>query len=188
MENYLVISITHLCNYLNNNNISYVIVGGISVLAWGRSRTTEDIDIIIDHEKLDISDFVKYLKEKNFSADESDFGGFLQKDHCTIFYKEGLFRIDIIGIYSLDNKISVNEAIEIGFHGINIKIDSPESLIAHKLNFGSQQDIEDAYSVLIRNKERINIKKLRNHSERLKVLNKLEKLLKSINYRPTDNR
>jgi hypothetical protein len=155
-------------------------VGGISVLAWGRSRTTEDIDIIIDHEKLNISDFVDYLNKKNFSVDESDFEGFTQKDHCTIFYKDGLFRIDIIGIYNLDNKISVSEAIEVEFYGIKVKIDSPESLIAHKLNFGSQQDIEDAYSVLIRNKEKINIEKLKTHSERLKVLNKLEKLLKSI--------
>jgi hypothetical protein len=155
-------------------------VGGISVLAWGRSRTTDDIDIIIDHEKLNISDFVEYLKNKNFSADESDFTGFIHKDHCTIFYKDGLFRIDIIGIYNFDNKISVNEAIEMEFHGTNIKIDSPESLIAHKLNFGSQQDIEDAYSVLIRNKEKINNNKLKKHAERLNVLNKLEKLLKSI--------
>ncbi|OLS23588.1 MAG: hypothetical protein HeimC3_24000 [Candidatus Heimdallarchaeota archaeon LC_3] len=180
MENILVKSITHLCNYLNNNNIDYVIVGGISVLAWGRARTTEGIVIIIDHEKLNISDFVDYLNKNYFSADESDFEGFIHKDHCTIFYKDGLFRIDIIGIYNLDNKISVNEAIDVEFYGIKIKIDSPESIIAHKLNFGSQQDIEDAYSVLIRNKEKINNKKLKNHAERLNVLNKLEKLLKSI--------
>ncbi|MHA1990882.1 MAG: hypothetical protein ACW981_07480 [Candidatus Hodarchaeales archaeon] len=63
MENILVKSIAHLCNYLNNNNINYVIVGGISVIAWGRSRTTEGIDIIIDHEN-DFAGFIHKIKIK----------------------------------------------------------------------------------------------------------------------------
>ena len=58
--NSLINAIKSLCTYLNINNIDYVIVGGISVIAWGRTRTTEDIDIIINHAQLNIPDFVNY--------------------------------------------------------------------------------------------------------------------------------
>lgn len=169
-----------LCNYLNEKQIPYVIVGGISVIAWGRSRTTEDIDIIIDHLKLNVEDFVSYLKANNFLVDLEDFLGFESKDHCTIFYKDGLFRIDIIGIYNQDNEISIKQSVQIEFFGIKLRIDNPESLITHKLLFGSDQDIEDAYAILIRLDNKINKESLLINAERLKVTKKLKELLKRI--------
>ena len=38
-----------LAKYMDEMGIDYVIVSGIAVIAWGRPRTTQDIDIIIDH-------------------------------------------------------------------------------------------------------------------------------------------
>jgi hypothetical protein len=179
-SNSLIGAIKIICNYLNEQNIPYVVVGGISVIAWGRSRTTDDIDFIIDHRKLNINHFVSYLKKNNFFADEEDFLGFQTQDHCTIFFKDGLFRVDIIGVYNEDNQISINQATKISFFEIQINIDNPESLIAHKLLFGSDQDIEDAYAILIRLKDQISIDFLFSNAERLKVKKKLKKLLKRI--------
>lgn len=169
-----------ICGYLNNNHIPYVIVGGISVIAWGRARTTEDIDLIIDHSKLNVMEFVSYLKENNFLAENNDFLGFESKDHCTIFYKDGLFRIDIIGSYTKDNEISINESVFVELFGIKMRIDSPESLIAHKLVFASDQDIEDAYAILIRLDNKIDKDILLWHAERLNVIDKLKQLLKKV--------
>lgn len=179
-SNSIINIIKLLCTYFNDNEIDYVIVGGISVIAWGRTRTTEDIDIIMNHHQLNIEDFVTYLQKNNFFADTSDFEGFLTKDHCTIFYKEGLFRVDITGVYTPDNKISIKEARSAEFHGVNIKLDSPESLIAHKIVFGSQQDLEDASAIYTRLKQSINQEKMFEHAKRLHVQNKLKKLLDSI--------
>ena len=171
-------SIKIICSYLNSNKIDYVIVGGISVLAWGRTRTTEDIDLIIDHSLLNIPEFVKYLKENNFLVDESDFDGFESKDHCTIFYKDGMFRIDIIGVYSSDNEISIKDSHSFAFQGLQVKIDAPESLIAHKLLFGSQQDYEDAVAIYTRLKGKIDVNKLISHGIRLNIKDKLNEFLK----------
>ena len=179
-SNSLIKALKFICGYLNENEIPYVVVGGISVIAWGRSRTTDDIDFIIDHKKLDIKDFVSYLKNNNFFAETDDFIGFNSKDHCTIFYKDGLFRIDIIGVYNQDNQISVDQSTNIEFFGIKIKIDNPESLIAHKLLFGSEQDIEDAYAILIRLNNKLNKESLYNYAERLNVSDKLKHLIKKI--------
>ena len=179
-DNAVANSIKLICKYLNENDVDYVIVGGISVIAWGRTRTTEDIDFIIDHKILNITDFVVYLKNNNFSADEDDFKGFELKDHCTIFYKQGMFRIDIIGNYTLDNQISIDDAKAFKFQEINVKIDSPESLIAHKLLFGSQQDLEDAIAIYLRLKEKLDLDRLSIHAVRLKITDKLKKFLKDI--------
>lgn len=179
-SNSLINALKLISAYLTDKKIPYVIVGGISVIAWGRSRTTDDIDIILDHRKLNVTDFVSYLTENNFFADLEDFQGFNSQDHCTIFFKDGLFRIDIIGIYNQDNQISIDRAILIDFFGIKIRIDNPESLIAHKLLFGSDQDIEDAYAILVRLDNKINKDSLLWYAERLQVSNKLKKLLKNL--------
>ena len=181
-SNSLVNALKFICEYLNENNIPYVVVGGISVIAWGRARTTDDIDIIIDDKKLNISDFVNYLNNNNFMADFDDFLGFKSKDHCTIFFKDGLFRIDIIGVYNEDNQISINQASIIEFFGIKIRIDNPESLIVHKLIFGSQQDVEDAFAILVRLGKKINKITLENYAKRLNVTEKLKNLLKRADF------
>lgn len=177
-SNSIVTALKLISQYLNEHSIPYVVVGGISVIAWGRSRTTEDIDIIIDHTKVKIEDFVSYLKEHDFLADTDDFLGFTSKDHCTFFFKDGLFRIDIIGIYNQDNRISINQSVPVEFYGIKINIDSPESLIAHKLQFGSDQDIEDAFAILTRLDNKLNKELLIWHAERLNVIKNLKELLK----------
>ena len=177
-SNSLISALKLICTYLNDKKVPYVIVGGISVIAWGRSRTTDDIDIILDHRLLNINDFVSYLTENNFFADIDDFQGFNSKDHCTIFFKDGLFRIDIIGIYNQDNQTSVDNAVLIEFYNVKIRIDNPESLIAHKLLFSSDQDIEDAYAILIRLDNKIDKELLLWYAERLNVVEKLKKLLK----------
>ena len=51
-SNSIVTALKLISQYLNEHSIPYVVVGGIIVIEWGRSRTTEDIDIIIDHTKV----------------------------------------------------------------------------------------------------------------------------------------
>ena len=79
-----------LSHYFQEESIPYVIVGGISVLTWGRTRSTEDIDVIVDHTRLNIDHFVKYLQEKGFFAEVEDFAGFKERSHCTIIKKDSL--------------------------------------------------------------------------------------------------
>ena len=52
--------IKKLISYFNDNDINYVVVGGIAVMFTGRTRATQDIDFIIEHKKLDIPDFISY--------------------------------------------------------------------------------------------------------------------------------
>jgi hypothetical protein len=50
--------------YFNNNEIPYVLIGGLAVNIWGRIRTTMDADFIINHSKLNLEDFIDYLQKR----------------------------------------------------------------------------------------------------------------------------
>ncbi len=39
--------LTLVCNFLNENRVEYVIVGGMAVLFYGNPRTTLDVDYVI---------------------------------------------------------------------------------------------------------------------------------------------
>ena len=55
-----LISITQ---YMKKQQIPYVIVGGFAAAAWGRVRTTNDIDIIVDQKIIDTKKFVDFVKK-----------------------------------------------------------------------------------------------------------------------------
>ena len=94
------------------NSIPYVIVGGVAVIVTGRTRMTTDVDIILNHERIQRENFVKYLVSEGFDANIRDFDGFDEEGHCSIFFKEGMFRIDIKGTYSELDHESIEMALD----------------------------------------------------------------------------
>ncbi len=173
-------SLKRLVKYFDENNIPYVVVGGVSVFVLGRSRMTMDVDIILDHTKLNREEFVNYLRKNNFDASLDDFIGFDEESHCTFFYKTGMFRIDVKGIYSNLDQESIERAIVGIYNDIKLKISNPVDLILFKLKFGSEQDYEDALAVYIRNKERIDHNFLTKKALKMEIKDELDSFLKRI--------
>ena len=137
-------------DYFTLNRIPYVIVGGIVVNIWGRSRNTNDVDIVVDHLKLDIHDFVAYFNSHDYDITAYEMEtGFKERSNITIYYKT--FRIDLVGLHRTSQRTQLQNAITMNIYNKELKIDSPETLIANKLSFGSLVDFEDALSVYIRN-------------------------------------
>ncbi len=138
-----------LSNYFSSNKIPYVIVGGIVVNIWGRNRNTNDVDVVVDHGLLDIKEFVTYLHSNGYDVTEYEMEeGFKEKSNITIYYKS--FRIDLVGLYRETQRIQIENAITMNIYDKELKIDSPETLIANKLSFGSLVDFEDALSIYVR--------------------------------------
>ncbi|MDH5404167.1 MAG: nucleotidyltransferase [Candidatus Heimdallarchaeota archaeon] len=166
-----------LVQVLSELSIPYVIVGGIAVIIHGRIRTTTDIDLIINHNMVNYSDFVEKLQENGFDASINDMKGFEEKVHISIFYKESMFRIDIKGIYQEKDRESIQEAKMISFENMQIQIDTPENIIFNKLIFGSQVDIEDALAVLKKNEQTLDFKKLKSKCEKYGILQEYNNLM-----------
>jgi len=170
-----------ITSYLEENNIQYVIVGGLAVNAIGRSRMTMGLDIIIEHKKLNKQGFVKYLSQNGFDITLNDLEGLEEKTHCTFYPNNSSFRIDLKGNYTELEDESINMSIRTRYDGIDVQIDSPINLILYKLKFGSEQDIEDAFAVYAYNKDSLNDEVLMKRSKIIGVEDKIKAFLKEAN-------
>ncbi len=168
----------NLTNYLEEKNIDYAIVGGIAILFYGLVRSTQYLDIIVDQKMLDISDFVSFLTNNGFHISEEDLQIALnEKSHSTIFYKDLLFRVDLKGIYSNTEQETVKTAQKKKFAEFEFRLCSPESLIVHKLVYGSERDLEDALAIFIRLKEKFDFSELERFAIMLNMEKQLEELI-----------
>ncbi len=172
-------SLLTVTQYFDVHKVPYVVVGGFAAIVWGRVRTTYDIDIIVDHKKLEIKAFTHFLKSKGLSATEYDINqAFHELSHSSIIVMEKPFyRIDLKGVYSEEDKEAISMAKIIKYKGQSIRFGSPENLIAHKLKYGSDRDLEDAVVVYLAQKSSLNMNYLKLLCERLEVTDKLEKLI-----------
>ena len=89
-------------------------------------------------------------------------------------------RIDITGIYTIDQKESIKHRYAQTLGGKTIFIDSPESIIAHKLLFGSEQDSQDALAVYVRTEEKLDTTRLNSLVKRLDVKKEFKNLKEEI--------
>lgn len=156
--------------------MDYVVVSGYVSILFGRSRGTEDIDILI--KKIDFDTFIKLYKElieKNYwflNADKpAELYGMLENKLAirTAAKDTVIPNIEIKFVKSELDIISLKEhrVAKIGNESINI---SPIELqIAFKLYLGSDKDIEDAiylYNIFLEHLSKV---KLKQYMDILKV-------------------
>ena len=168
-----------VCDFLNTNDIDYVIVGGFAVLFYGNPRTTMDIDYVIQLEDEDIPVLIKFLQENGFHADEYDMRAALKEmSHCTVEDKETMFRLDIKGVYSeMDERVLRNKK-RIEFNDISVWIASPEDTIINKLIFSREQDIKDALGIYVRQYDTLDMDYLEGTAKKIGVHDALRNLRK----------
>lgn len=154
----------------------YVVVSGYVSILFGRSRATEDIDLLIP--KMSEQEFQSLwdrLSENDFECINTSYpeeAFKMLKEHAIRFSEKNKpipnmeFKIiaDEIGKYSFDNKIRV--ILDKG----ELFVSPLEMQIAYKLDLGKQgneKDIEDAKHLYELFKEKLN------NAELLKLINQL---------------
>ena len=166
-----------VCDYLNQHEIDYVVVGGLAAVMYGHLRVTGDIDFLIEVKQKDIKPFIDFLNEHDFYADPEDIEiAFNEKSHFSALEKESSFRLDIKGIYTENDRLTLKNRRGIDLEGTLIFMASPEDTIANKLVNGSNQDMEDAKWIFLRQYPRIDFDQLEQRCSGLKVRRKLDVL------------
>ncbi|MCY3415133.1 MAG: hypothetical protein INQ03_26005 [Candidatus Heimdallarchaeota archaeon] len=176
-DNIISLLLNRLVKVFNDLDINYAFVGGVAVIAFGRIRTTSDIDVIIDHRNLNREKFVHSLRDTGFDITLRDLDNFDEKMHVNFFDTNTMFRIDMKGIYKEKDEETIREGKIVNFVDLQIKLDSFENIIVNKLLFGSQIDIEDAMAILTRNFNNIDFELLKQKSVKLGVSSQLQNLL-----------
>lgn len=171
-----------VAKYFEGRKMQYSVVGGIAVLAYGYPRATQDIDLIVDQEALDVANFCGYLRRHQLPADEADLRlAFRERSHATIFHRTLSLRLDVKGVYSAQDRDTVNTAVSMRLADVTFRINTPENLICHKLQYGSPRDLEDALAVYARMKPRLRDKELKRVARLVGVEERLKELMSLAN-------
>ncbi|MEW6006845.1 MAG: nucleotidyltransferase [bacterium] len=130
---------------LEGLNINYAIIGAIASGIYGLPRTTYDIDILLNIEKIKIPPFLEGLKDKGFSFNEKILDelneGYLSEAH----YKN--VRVDILlPVLPYFNEV-IEGAISFNFLNRKIRFARPEDLIILKLLSNRGSDKEDIFGI-----------------------------------------
>lgn len=159
-----------VCTFLNEEEVEYVVVGGLAVLFYGIPRTTMGIDLIIAVDMAETARFVEFLKANDFFADEKDIeAAFEEKSHATIEDKTSMIRLDIKRIYRENDRITLKRRRKVRLADFEFYVASPEDTIANKLLFGSEQDVKDAEGIYVRQFDNLDKAHLEESCKRLEV-------------------
>lgn len=172
-------------NVLTESNSKYVIVSGYVSILFGRSRSSEDIDIIL--EKLPISKFrLLWQKlQKEFECIITDnpdaaYNEYLLTGHAIRFSRKGAFIPNIeIKFPKVDiDKWTIDNQKEVILNGSTLFISPLELQIPFKLFLGSKKDIEDARHLYNLFKTHLNTSLLDEFNRKLNIKKRFIKYLK----------
>ncbi len=180
--------VVEFTSILNRLGINYVIVSGYVAILFGRNRTSEDIDIIM--EKLDLKRFNVLFSEvgKKFECitthnPKEAYHEYLSNHTSIRFSRIGEYIPNIEIKFANDelnqlDSLSLNENIKVKVNGHEMAISPIELQIAFKFFLGSEKDIEDAVYLYEIFRDKIDSKLLLAFGRKLNILNLIKKHIK----------
>jgi hypothetical protein len=162
-----------VCSYLTENEIDYVVVGGVAVMYHGVPRTTVDIDLILQINDEEITAFVEFLNSKKFNVTAEDMRVALkEKSHSTVFFAKSLLRLDIQGVNSQFDRMTLDRAITAELFNTAIKLGTAEDTLINKILFQGEQDLRDALGILSRKQHELDFAYIESTCKQLGILDK----------------
>lgn len=158
---------------------SYVIVSGYVSILFGRSRSTEDVDLLVPSlGKEDFHNLWEKLDKNGFwcintPVFEDAFE--MLKEHAIRFAKKDpVPNMEFKIIKNELDKFSYDNRIKVIIDSHNLFISPLELQIAYKLFLGSEKDLEDARHIYNLFKEKIDKQELIYSLRKLKVADKMK--------------
>ncbi|MHA1378465.1 MAG: DUF6036 family nucleotidyltransferase [Candidatus Helarchaeota archaeon] len=171
-------------------NLKYVIVGGIAIIHYGHLRTTQDIDIILEDNRVKFPKLLKLFKKNNFSVNVDDFyQSYKEKSHVNIFDEKSYLRLDVKVASKIIDKEVLKTAIQEKIFNHNLYIASLEYVLIGKLLFIGKiddiadselleyQDVLDFLTIYHANNDRINKILLKEKAMEIGLENTLKRLV-----------
>ncbi len=159
---------------LESLEIRYVVVSGYITILFGRTRTTEDIDVLSEKLTFDKFNTLWVMLSENYeclnTADVTDaYSNYLVQNTAVRFAKKEQFIPNIKFKFVQDevDHYSLSEAIAVVANNNNntLKISPLELQVSYKIYLGSEKDMEDAMFLFSLFKEHLDHHKLREFLE-----------------------
>lgn len=153
---------------------NYIVVSGFAAIASGRTRGTEDIDLIM--EKIDPDKFKKLfkdLKDNRFVCMQSDNAKTAYKylkDNTSVRFTwkdkplpemEIKFAKDLLDEYQLKNKVKLElTGLDVWFSNVNVNIAFKEELLKSPKDMEDARHLRIVFSEMIDEEEIVKVKEL----------------------------
>ncbi|HYM38648.1 MAG TPA: hypothetical protein VEY12_00690 [Thermoplasmata archaeon] len=155
----------------------HAFVGALAVAAYGMPRTTSDVDVIVDYGAGNIPALAVAFRRFGFRVSPEDLRDALAEgSHCTVHDPRSGFHLDLAPASRPAAKDTIRRAIRVRWRGANLPIANPEHTVVMKLVYGSDQDIEDALGILVRQRGRLDRRRMRDFARTQGVLGALKEL------------
>lgn len=172
-----------IASYLEKNKISYAVIGGVALQAWGRERSTKDIDITIA---------LNEGGERNFLGHLARLGLEIIKSHkingdCVLIETEYLppelglpIEVDFFIAKTEYHKEVLKRATAVDVLGNRFRLMSPEDLILSKLLSNRPLDLSDVRGILAEQRVSLDEAYIFLWARRLGVSRRLASLIKEV--------
>jgi hypothetical protein len=157
--------------------VDHVFVGALAVAAFGVPRTTTDVDVIVDYREEDAPRLADSFHRQRFQISAEDLrDARAEGAHCTVHDTLSAFHVDLSPAVRPRMKDAIRHSVRVRWRGSTLPIADPEHTIVMKLVYGSDQDIEDALGIYVRQRKRLRIRRMREFASRQGVLQALRDL------------
>jgi hypothetical protein len=162
--------------HLATNNIKYVIVSGYVAILFGRSRISEDVDILIEH--ISFEKFLEFWSEieqnyecLNTGNSYEAYNDYLENHHAIRIAKKGRFipNIELKFVKNDLDRYSLEHRKHVKIADRSLYLSPLELQIPYKLFLGSEKDIEDARFLFKLFKDNLDIVLLKMFLTKLKI-------------------
>src|SRR6266571_2591869 len=147
--------------------VEHVFVRALAVSAFGVPRTTTDVDVIVDYGEEDAPRLAESFRRRSFEVSPEDLrDARAEGAHCTVHDTLSLFPVDIAPVVRPRTKDAIRNFVRVRWRGSILPIADPEHTIVMKLVYGSDQDVEDALGIFVRQRNRLKMRRMREFASR----------------------
>jgi hypothetical protein len=179
--------LAEIVKILGGLKIPYAITGGFAVSVWGRPRSTNDIDIIVEMTEKNIKPLVNkitFLKKDIYADEDMVRDALEQKSEFNFIDPDMGVKVDFFVLAdNVYNKLKIKRAILQDVFGVvKAYFVSPEDLILSKLLWSKESSSwkqrEDVKTVLNNSKLKLDFKYINKWSEKQGTVEILKDLIK----------
>lgn len=159
---------------------TYCLVGALAVNAWGRLRSTKDIDLLVLADEPSRIELMGALLAHEFQIDET----WLEHNPMA---KDVVMRLthrsypsiplDLLFANDRQSQAALTRRHALQLFGVSLYVCSPEDLILLKLKAGRPHDFEDALGIVKNPRLQLDLDYLWNWAERLGLQEELQYVL-----------
>lgn len=172
-------SLRSVLEILDRHEIPYAAMGGIALQAWGRPRSTRDLDLAVSLKDISEEEFTFLLEQSGLEFQEALQVGplrllrFLWGDPRTTFRVE----VDFFPTLSEYQETALGRALWLETPFFRIRTTAPEDLILQKLASGRAIDLYDVEELFKEQGEALDRKYLNHWADRMGLTEQMSRII-----------